>query len=452
MCWVWAAPSVADADHDNTFCMFKTIDMSILPRLLFVLVAFFPIQQAVGQRIMADEAWRADIDVLRQQVKTYHPTWYADQPAGAFDKALDAVAASMSGKSDLQIALDLQAVVAGGGDSQTKLDLTPLLQRAQVIPIGFGAYADGMYLPGGAQAFEKAMGRRILSINGRTPEAALDMMRRFVAVENDYTLGRDGVNWLRFPAVYRYAGLSADDTLRLRLEPNAGQPDVALLYPMDVRRQGSDMMPVSLQPDARDLRWQPTQSLYELFWLEEHQTIYFQMNRSLSREMALTRGDSILASQLPEFQPYADSLLALVDRQPAAKLLIDLRFNSDGHADDAIALLQQLLQRPVGQEKNRLFLATNAYTQNGALETAIYFHRNSKAVLVGTPSGQQPVHFHTPYKGILPNSRIPFQVSTSRLELKKWKGNALMPHVSKPLYFDDFRNGRDPVLDYVRAQ
>ncbi len=424
----------------------------MLLRLLFALVTLLPVRYAVAQRIIADEAWRADIDVLRQQVKILHPTWYAEQPADAFDKALDAVAANLSGKSDLQIALDLQAVMARGGDSQTKLDLTPLLQRAQVIPIGFGAYADGLYLPGGAQAFKKAMGRRILSINGRNSEAALEMVRRYVAVENDYTLSRDGINWLRFPAVYRYAGLSADDTLRLELEPQAGQSDVALLYPMDVRRQSNDMMPVSLQPDVRDLRWQPTQSLYELFWLEEHQTIYFQINRSLSREMALTRGDSVMASQLPEFQPYADSLLALVDRHPGAKLLIDLRFNSDGHADDAIALLQQLLQRPVGKEKNRLFLATNAYTQNGALETAIHFHRNSKAVLVGTPSGQQPVHFHTPYKGLLPNSRIPFQVSTSRLELNKWKGNALMPNVSKPLYFDDFRNGRDPVLDYVRAQ
>lgn len=425
--------------------------MSITIRILLLLAVFMPLCSARAQRTLTDEQWRADIDYLRQQVRNQHPKWYADQPAGAFDKALDAVSSGLTGKSDLQIALDLQAVMAGGGDSQTKLDLTPLLQRAQVIPIGFGAYADGFYLPGGAQAFEKAMGRRILSINGRTPDEALSTVRRYVAVENDHTLSRDGVNWLRFPAVYRYAGLSTDDTLRLQLEPKPGYADLALLYPMDVRRQGNDMMPVSLQPDERDLRWQPTQSLYELFWLEAHQTIYFQMNRSLSREMALTRGDSTLASQLPEFQPYADSLLALVDRHPQAKLLIDLRFNSDGHADDAIALLSALLERPVGKEKNKLFVATNAYTQNGALETAIQYQRNSKAVLVGTPSGQQPMHFLTPYKGILPNSRIPFQVATRQLELKKWKGNALLPTVSRPLSFDDFRNGRDPVLDYVRG-
>ncbi|MFZ4633643.1 MAG: hypothetical protein ACOYNO_05485 [Saprospiraceae bacterium] len=404
----------------------------------------------LAQRALSDEQWLKDFAFVQQQITALHPGWYGGEAPGAFESAITALSGKLKGKSDLEIALELQAIIAKGADSQTKLDLTPALQRERVIPAGFGWYSDGLYVSGGVRAFEKAMGKRIISINGFPPEEALGKVGRFSAEENNYTLTRDGLAWLRFPGVFRYAGLSKDDTLHLQLDNPGGVPLKADLYPIDVRSPGSNMMPVALQSEKRDLRWQPTQSLYEIYWLPDHKTVYFQINRSLSREMALTRGDTLMANQLPPFQFYADTLLNLLKQEPEAKLLIDLRFNTDGYADDAIALLKELKRLPVGKAKKKLFVATNTYTQNGALETALHYQFNSNATLVGEPSGQRPSFYFAAKTLTLPNSRLPLLVATQRYKNDKVKGPVLQPDVLLPLHFEDFRQGKDPVLDYVK--
>jgi hypothetical protein len=403
-----------------------------------------------AQRTLSDEQWKKDFAYVKQQIAALHPTWYTAQAPGAFEASITALSDKLKGKSDLEIALELQAIIAKGADSQTKLDLTPTLQRERVIPAGFGWYSDGLYVSGGVRAFEKAMGKRIISINGFPPEEALGKVGRFSAEENNYTLTRDGLTWLRFPGVFRYAELSKDDTLHLQLDNPGGVPSKADLYPIDVRSPGPNMMPVALQSEKRDLRWEPTQSMYEMYWLPEYKTVYFQINRSLSQEMALTRGDTLMANQLPPFQFYADTLLNLLRKEPDAKLLIDLRFNTDGYADDAIALLKELKRLPVGKEKKKLFVATNTYTQNGALETALHYQFNSNATLIGEPSGQRPSFYFAPKTLTLPNSRLPLLVATQRYKNDKVKGPVLQPDVLLPLHFEDFRQGKDPVLDYVK--
>ncbi len=422
--------------------------MKCFPAILFFL---FLANNALSAQAQV-ERWQTDIRFLKQELPKRHPNFYAYYPQANFEGDLAQLSANLEGKSDLQIALELQMIVAKAQDASTRLELSPLLQQSKVIPVGMGWYADGLYVSGTVKKFGPALGKRIIEINGMKTEAALERMSRFFARENDEAPRRDGAQWLRFPEAMRMAGVAKDDTLAMLIVDEKNQRFFIKTYPVDFKTDKTGLQPAQFTPKSPDLRWNPVKQIYSLAWLEQDSIIYLQYNGCYSQEMQLAQGDSLGASQLPPFQPLADSVLALLDRHPGARFCFDLRFNNGGNPADGIALAQRLAAMPFVNLPNRLYVAVNRYTVGAAVEIAATFQAQTNATLIGETPPQRPNHFGDPRDLILPNSRI--QVFYGSRQVQAVPGNpaTLRLAVPIPLPFEAFRDGRDPVLDYVRGK
>lgn len=417
-------------------------------KVLLLPIFFFFVQTLISQP--NTERWRTDIAFLQQELPKRHPDFYRFYAQAEFEADLKTLKSSLSGKTDLQIALELQTIVAKARDAQTRIELAPLLQQSTVIPIGFGWYTDGLYVSATIKKFVPALGKRILEINGLQTEVALEKMGRFFAKENEEALRKDGPQWLRFPEAVRMAGVSKSDSLALLMVDEKGQRYFLKAHPVDFQKDKTGLQPAQFVPQTPDLRWDPSKQVFSIAWLEADSIVYIQYNACLGQEMMLAVGDSVSASQLPPFQPVADSLFQLLDRHPGARFFFDLRFNTGGVPADGIALAERLAAMPFVNLPNRIYVATNRYTQGAAVEIAATFDRNTNATLLGETPAQRPNHFGDAQTLILPNSRLQVFYGTRPVTIMPGNPETIRIDTPVELPFAAFRDGRDPVLDLVR--
>lgn len=396
------------------------------------------------------QQWQADFEILKKELPLRNPDMFSKYKAGAFEKDLNALAGQLNGQTEFATALRLQAILSKFAEGQTRLDLKPLMLRETPIPFGMGWYADGLYVSGTVVKFERAVGKKVVGINGFTTKEALAKMGMFSPLENEICLHYDVLNWFRFPTALRLAGISKSDTLDLLLENAAGKQETVRMFPLDITRR-NDMMPAQIQQDKRDIRWQAAHGYFSLQYLPTDSVLYVQYNRCVSMEMAIAEGaEEASAQRFPPFTPLADSVLHFLQLNPRTKLFVDLRFNSGGNPSDGINFATRLAALPSVNSKGRLFVATNLYTTGAAIDVAAEFRNKTKATLIGDPPAGRPNRFVEPHMFTLPNSRIEINYATKFRQAVPGNPDILKPDVLMELPFADFKAGKDPVLDYVR--
>jgi hypothetical protein len=198
------------------------------------------------------------------------------------------------------------------------------------------------------------------------------------------------------------------------------------------------------------LRWQPVTGMFRMEYNEEENLVYFQYNYCASQEMAAAIGDSIAASQLPPFQPFADSIVSVLESYPGSKFFFDLRFNPGGNPADGIELANRLSSVVKKHAGDRLFVAINQYSAAAPIQIADAFRRKTRATILGTPSSEYPNHDGSNNFLVLPNTQIQVYYPVNRPLPSSFSPNAFLPDVEVDIRFSDFIQGNDPVLDKVR--
>lgn len=405
----------------------------------------------LAQNNIGPQQWQHDIGLLREGLPARVPGAFSGAYSlKNFETDLSSLSQTVAGRSDLDIALDMQTVVAKLNTPHIRLDLSEMLPQGKVIPFGLGTFSDGVFVTGTVKRFEKTMRSKVLSINNLDIEEVYRRLGTFVSKDNEQTLRRDALQWLRFPAAFRKVGIATTDTLYIAIQDERGGHDLQKVFPLDPARNPKDMVPNILEPRNPDLRWRTEPLLWDLQWLERDSVVYFQYNACVSREGALAHRDSATAARLPPFQPMADSIVYLLERHPNARFFFDLRFNGGGYTTDGFALADQLAALPELNRKGRLYVATGWFTGLEAVQVAAYFRQHTRAKLLGEPTAERPGRGNPVGAFVLPNSGIQVTYPASP-NLPDRKGpDALHPDVLLQRTFEDFRLGRDPVLDWVR--
>ncbi|MEO6758307.1 MAG: hypothetical protein ABIO24_02555 [Saprospiraceae bacterium] len=420
-------------------------------RSYFIFIFLLGCFTAGAQSKIGVAGWTQDIDSLQRQLPALHPDFFTLYPKKDWEQDLGRLKSQLAGKTDFQTALALQTIVAKVGDAQTRLDFTALMLHEKVIPFALSVWAGDLYVSATIQRFAAASGVKILRINGLSTREALHKLDIFVGQENQYTTLRDALTWFRFPEALKMAGITTNDTLNLLVEKKDGQPELVQIYALDPAKppNRAEAAPVVIQPMKPDLRWQPAQTFFNQLWLPADSVLYVQYNRCLSREMSLAIGDSMTAEQYPSFRVFADSMFNFLAKTPYAKVLIDLRYNAGGDPSDGILWAKRIDALPKNKRPKKLYVATNLFTQGAATEVA-YTLASVGAKLIGEPSGTSLNHYDGVRQFFLPNSQVAVQFPILYRQIQKGKSTVLEPKVLIPVSFEQFRNGLDPVLDYVR--
>jgi hypothetical protein len=146
-------------------------------------------------------------------------------------------------------------------------------------------------------------------------------------------------------------------------------------------------------------------------------------------------------------------MFATVDSARPAKLIIDMRDNGGG--DNTVgyaALIKPIEARADLNVRGRLYILVGPLTFSAAMNNAAQFQDETKAILAGQTIGERPNSYQEPRQFRLPHSHLVVRASTLWYAFRKTGPNVVAPEKEIVPTWDDVRNGRDPVLDWVLAQ
>ena len=395
---------------------------------LFAAIAVL-VTAASGLASSNDAAWRADIDFLRAEIPRRHVQPFTRVTRVEFEASLDQIRAAVPSLADHEIVVGLMRALAKIGDAHTTM--YPAFTQ---FPIALQWMDDGFYVVRATEPHRDLIATRLVAIDGTSAADVLAAVAGTVSHENEW--------WLREVTATRMT--SAEVLQASGVIPTLGTAVFRL-----VRADGTtiertlDRLPPGVVPTLetdvdkpRYLRNRQTNYWYE--YLPASGTLYVQYNQCVE-----IPGKPVAA--------FGAELASVARSRTLTRLIFDLRHNTGGNSALLVPMLSELFtSAPQLDDPNRFFVVIGPRTFSSALMNAFDLDRNSRATLVGLPTGGKPNHYGNVATFTLPRSGIPVQVSTRFFQLiPDGDPPALMPDVEVPVRASDYFAGRDAVLDFL---
>ena len=396
------------------------------------------------------KAWKGDIEYLKTELPKRHKNLFFRTDKRTFEGKLNDLSNNLSDKTDLEIVLSIQKIIAEMGDDHTGIDYQPITQNAGIFALTLYWFSDGLHVLGALSRYESALGGRITAINDVPITEVTSRLSTLLAKTNDALLKHRIPNMLPSIALLRHFDIITGDSAKFTFVNQAGITESLLIEKLDITKLGPNMRFVGFTPESYPLCWQNRNALFWSRFLEEDRILYAQYNRCWGKELEEMHGSKIKAEGLPSFTDFTSKILKDLKKPETEKFVLDLRFNPGGSSPQGTKFAMEVGKIANINKKGCLFVIIGKRTYSSAVINAIAFRKHTEAILIGEPTSGRPNHFGEVKKFKLPNSGLSVSYSTKYFKYIDDDPNSLIPDITVETSFKDFASGKDPVLDAIR--
>lgn len=396
------------------------------------------------------EAWKSDIEDLKTELPKRHKNLFFRTDKTTFEGKLNELSNDLSNKTDLEIVLSLQEILAGMGDDHTGIDYQPVLQNAGIFLLTLYWFSDGLYVLGTLNQYDSALGSRITAINDVPIAEVVTRLSSLLAKTNDALVKHRIPNMLPSIGLLRHFDIVDSNSARFDFVDPNGAAKSLVIDELDIKTLGPNMRFVGFTPESYPVCWQNRGSLFWSRFLQDDGILYAQYNRCWSKELEEAHGSKARAEKLPSFAAFSSQILAELKKPEVRKFVFDLRFNPGGSSPQGTEFARQVGKIARINKKGHVFVVIGKRTYSSAVINAINFKKYTEAILVGEPTSGKPNHFGEVNKFKLPHSGLSVSYSTKYFKYLEDDPDSLIPDIIVETAFKDFASGRDPVLDAIR--
>lgn len=396
------------------------------------------------------EAWKSDIEYLKTELPKRHKDLFFRTDRRTFEGKLDELINEVSNKTDSEIVISLQQIIAQMGDDHTGVDYQPILQSAGIFPLTLYCFSDGLYVLGTLDKYESALGSRVTAINDVPIAEAMARLSSLLAKTNDALVKHRIPNMLPSIGLLQHFDIINGNSAKFHFVDPNGDGKNLLIGELDIKTLGPNMRFVGFTPKSYPLSWSNRGSLFWSRFLEDDGILYVQYNRCWSKELEQKHGSKARAEKMPSFEAFCSQILADMKKSEVRKFVLDLRFNPGGSSPQGTELAKRISEIGNINQQGKLFVLIGKRTYSSAVINAIDFKNHTEAILVGEPTSGKPNHFGEVNKFKLPNSGLSVSYSTKYFKYLEEDPDSLMPDITVETTFSDFASGKDPVLDAIR--
>ena len=413
--------------------------------LFAVLSASASSAQVVSLDSAAVRQWREDLAFLRKEAPARHANLFHAMSRVQFDSALNSIDTRLPTLARHQVVVELQKLATLIGDGHTNVGpWRDSLIAFHTLPVALYWFSDGIIVRAADSAHANLLGARVVAINGIPVDSVAERLRPLVSHDNEMGVRAFTPFFMVMPEILQATGIVSDmRRIPFTLESAGRGQDVVLeparLFPMltgDIDRSW-------LNPpgwvDARDgkpsaLWLSDPMNFYWYKYLAESRTLYAQINTIQQK-----RSDSLGV--------FIARAIASADSAHAEKFVLDLRLNGGGDGYFNRSILLPLIKSQY-DVRGRLYVITGRRTWSAAQMLVTEMQKYTNATFVGEPTASKGNAFGDSYRIVLPNSKITFRVSTLWWQYldPRDKRDMIEPAIKSALSFQDYANGRDPVL------
>jgi hypothetical protein len=371
------------------------------------------------------DAWRADLEFLASELPRVHANAFHTIDQERFAAEVSSLDASLPQLDRDQIIVRLMRLVALIGDGHTHLDLPPTSPR---YPLELARFGSELRVVAAAVSHDVTLGARVVGIGGMSVDRAMTLASHLVPRgENERRTRLTATVLLTSPLVLHGLELSpTNQRAALDLVTSAGDQVTEMVAAVNLR-------------DVSDWRHSGCAGLGETWWVEvlpDAKTIYLSFSAY---------------SPETEFRQRSQELGQQLDRSGTRRLIIDLRRNGGGDFTLFRNVLLPVLRSWRGSGGS-IYVITGPGTFSAAMVNALDLRNELNATLVGEPTGARPNSYSEHGEFVLPNSGLRVSYSTRHYRFGADSATAVHPDQHIEPDWQDFRSGRDPVLDWILAQ
>ncbi len=384
----------------------------------------------------ATQLWTDDALHLVSEIERLHPDPFFGCPKEDFEAGVDTFLASLDSASEPRALAELMRLVATltrqGRDGHTMV----WPGQAHYLPLRTYGFADGWFVVAAEPSHAQWIGAELVAVGGVPIEEACARLAPLLTCDNEWNRRSKLGQALACADLLAGVGLVPAPT-RVPVELVRGGERVAL--ELTTLRGGlfERLGPHSL-PARPGLDWlEGREQSWRLRVLEPERALYVQYN-----EVAARGSDGRLLGE------FASELVRTFEERGLAKVIIDVRSNGGGD-NTTFGPLIQALRAPAIDRPGVLFGLIGRETFSAAGNFVTVLERETKAILVGEPTGGAPNQYGDAVNVPLPNHPgVLVRVSTRYHRFGAPDDARLThePHLAAPLRARDYFEGRDPVL------
>jgi hypothetical protein len=392
--------------------------------------------------------WSSDLEFLRVELPKRHINFFVVRSREDFDRGIENISSVKDGLSDLGIALKLQQLIAGFGDSHTSIQWQRFIQRNRILPIHLVWFKDGLFVLHTTWEHRKILGCRLTKINGMAIESITDSLSTLIPNDNKALLKSRVPGLIPFVQVLEHFAIVDSNAVELQLENLQGEV-------LDYKMQPVPMNPrnrVGYQPDSLALCYRNERAFFMDYYQSRDRIYYLQYNKCWSKELELKYRNGRNASRMPSFSQFQKRVFKILKHQPVDKLVVDMRFNGGGNSLQGSEFIQKLSSCKDINQKGKLYVVLGRRTFSSAILNAMDFAKMTEAIFVGEETGGKPNHFGEFKTFALPATGMKVNYSTKFFRRTKRDLNTLTPDFIIETSFEEFSKGIDPVYEWIKAK
>jgi hypothetical protein len=400
---------------------------------IFALPLLAVLAVAAGRvpELSREEKWRGDLIYLFAELPKRHKNLFFKITRERFDREIAGIIESVPKLSDSEIKLALRRLTAMIGDPHTRISYNV----DKTYPITLYQFSDGVFAAATMEEYKGALGAKLIRIGETDIERAKEAVRPFVTFENEWRFKHQFPNYLTDPEnLYLLKILPSVNEGDFTFDDGHGNQFVVKPRPVSTKEGIKFITPFDSPPGKTPLYLRNPEQNYWYEYLPDSKTLYLHYRRCANMP-------------LRPFNRFASELLMFMDKNPVERMVIDLRMNVGGNSTILDPFIKALSKRRDVNQPGRLFALIGRGTFSSACLNAIRLKRETKAMLLGEPTGQRPNSYGEVKAMTLPHSKMRVQYSTRYFKTMNDDPPALAPDIQVELSSSDYTSGSDPVLE-----
>ncbi len=390
---------------------------------------------------LTPEQWRTDLRYFAEELPKRHKNAFHTMTQNKFESAVKSLNADIPNLTNEQTFVGFLKLIAMVGDGHTSIN-EQSLSASGTYPLRFENYRDGLYVQFAAAEYGEIAGGKVVKIGNVPIAEVLQRVRDLSWGDNGNEQSRNGMAafLLICPKVLQGLKIAeSSEKVSLTIEKDGQQKTMEIKAIQDMTSflsGGKFVYAYDKSTNPKPLYLKNSESHFWSEYVNESKILYVHFNRTLNKP------EESIAT-------FSKKVFEFADNNPVDKFVLDLRDNTGGNL---------LLNKPIiiglikakFNERGKLFVIIGRRTFSAAQYLVNELEKYTNAIFVGEPTGSSPNLYGDPIIMTLPNSKMPFRVSTlwhqtDPTDRRIWTA----PEIFAPLTAADFQNNVDPAFQAI---
>ena len=412
---------------------------------VFLLLSAFLLSNLSAQTNLTAKNWQEDLRFLQKTVHQDYPFLFKKITAEQFDAKVEELSKAIPGMEPHEIVMGFARVVSSFQYGHTRIGRSGGPVKFYQLPLNLYHFSDGVFVEGVHKDYERALGAKVLKIEGMPVEKALEAIRPVVPAENDQFFKGYGLNSLCVPEILHAQRVTRElkKDITFTLQKDGETFDQTFTAVIDAQfpesygftKKSGDWL-TSRDQSTTPLYLKNLDKIYFFEYLPEHKTVYIRQS-----QIQNDPEESISA--------FYDRVFDFIEKNDVERLVLDVRLNGGGNNFNNKPVVTGIIRTEKINQVGKFFVIIGRRTFSACQNLVNELDNYTNAIFAGEPTAENINFYGDNNRVELPNSKIPVFLSFAWWQDKPQWNNAdwLAPHVAAELSFDDYRSNRDPVLE-----